>query len=73
MLLFNVSLIVAVLCAFDTGIIPAIAALLQAKLAPVVALVAVKLNGKPPHRPAVVGMLLSFGVGFTKAFMVSLF
>jgi hypothetical protein len=55
------------------GVIPVIAALDQAKLAPVVALVAVKLNAKPPHRPAVVGILLSFGVGLTKAFIVSLF
>ena len=73
MLLFNVSLIVGELCAFVGGVIPVIAALVHAKLAPVVALVAVKLNAKPPHRPAVVGILLSFGVGFTKAFIVSLF
>jgi hypothetical protein len=53
-LLFNVSLIVAELCAFVGGVIPVIAALDHAKLAPVVALVAVKLNAKPPHRPAVV-------------------
>ena len=50
-----------------------IAALDHAKLAPVVALVAVKINAKPPHRPAVVGILLSLGVGLTKAFIVSLF
>jgi hypothetical protein len=55
------------------GVIPVIAALDHAKLAPVVALVAVKLNAKPPHRPEVAGILLSFGVGFTKAFIVSLF
>ncbi len=41
MLLFNVSLIVAELCAFVGGVIPVIAALDHAKLAPVVALVAV--------------------------------
>ena len=55
------------------GVIPVIAALDQAKLAPIVALVAVKLNAKPPHRPTVVGILFNFGVGFTKAFIVSLF
>ena len=73
MLLFSVSLIVAELCALDAGVIPVKAALDHAKLAPVVALVAVKLNAKPPHRPAVVGILFSFGVGLTKAFIVSLF
>jgi hypothetical protein len=72
-LLFNVSLIVAELCAFVGGVIPVIAALVHAKLAPVVALVAVKLKALPPHRPAVVGILLSFGVGLINAFMVSLF
>ena len=40
MLLFNVSLIVAELCALVDGVIPVIAALVQAKVAPVVALVA---------------------------------
>ncbi len=64
---------VAELCALVAGVIPAIAALDQAKVALEVELVAVKLNGKPPHLPAVVGMLLSFGVGLIKAFMVSLF
>ena len=73
MLLFNVSLIVAELCEFVDGVIPVIAALDQAKLAPVVALVAVKLNAKPPHRPEMVGILFSFGVGLIKAFIVSLF
>jgi hypothetical protein len=72
-LLFKDSLIVAELCAFDAGVIPAIDALVHAKVAPVVALVAVKVNALPPHRPAVAGMLLSFGVGLTKAFIVSLF
>ena len=41
MLLFNVSLIVAELCALDAGVIPAIEALVHAKVAPIVALVAV--------------------------------
>jgi len=71
--LFNVSLIVDVDPEPVDGVIPVKAALDQAKLAPVVALVAVKLNAKPPHRPAVVGILLSLGVGLTKAFIVSLF
>ncbi len=39
-LLFNDSLIVAELCALDAGVIPVIAALVHAKVAPVVALVA---------------------------------
>ena len=64
---------VAELCAFVDGVIPVIAALDHAKLAPVVALVAVKLNAKPPHRPEVVGILFNFGVGLIKAFIVSLF
>jgi type III secretory pathway component EscS len=72
-LLFNVSLIVAELCALVAGVIPAITALVHAKVALEVELVAVKVNGLPPHRPAVAGMLLSFGVGLIKAFMVSLF
>jgi hypothetical protein len=54
-------------------VIPAIDALVHAKVAPVVALVAVKVNALPPHRPAVAGMLLSFGVGLINAFIVSLF
>jgi len=72
-LLLKDSLIVAELCVFDAGVMPAIAALVHAKVAPVVALVAVKLNGLPPHRPAVAGILFSFGVGLIKALIVSLF
>jgi hypothetical protein len=72
-LLLKDSLIVAELCVFDAGVMPAIAALVHAKVAPVVALVAVKLNRLPPHRPAVAGILFSFGVGLIKAFIVSLF
>ena len=73
MLLLKDSLIVAELCACVAGVIPAIEALDHAKVALVVALVAVKLNGLPPHRPAVAGILSILGVGLIKALIVSLF